>query len=289
MSDGMALEALQRRSFDLHVQLAQELDGAQSWNFRHVDAFSIDLDGCPAFPSAQEAAQRPSWLREGVMMQRCRSATAGTAAQVHPKKFCEAMASAAELAGVRKLLGVAGRVTAISACNGSVSSVTTADSAVHPCATIVVAAGPWSAHIMRLCNLREESIEMFPLRGRLSHSVVVSPLREEVVEPLALFIDDRSLGQEGADPDLYVRHNEVYLSGEAVLRVAIPPGGAAEVAGLQEPACFERLLQTAARVSPALDSLGDCPSARVVHRDACFTPHVGTEDDWEADPLIGVR
>ena len=63
-----------------------------------------------------------------------------------------------------------------------------------------------------------------------------------------MFIDDRSLAGEGADPDLYFRpREEVYISGEALVRHRIPPTQREIV---RSGRCVERLQRIAATVSP---------------------------------------
>ena len=124
MCDGTALEALQRRSYDLHHELARQLDGASSYNFRSLQAFSIDFGDRTAGAhegSTEQSehatagpAHRPSWLSDCVHMQRMRRAPPGTTAQVNPRKFTQTIASAAVQAGARLLEGKAGRVVGVS-------------------------------------------------------------------------------------------------------------------------------------------------------------------------------
>ena len=65
-----------------------------------------------------------------------------------------------------------------------------------------------------------------------------------------MFIDDRSLAVEGADPDLYFRpREEVYISGEALVRHRIPRMQREIV---RSGRCVERLQRIAATVSPLL-------------------------------------
>ena len=114
---------------------------------------------------------------------------------------------------------------------------------------------------------------------RLSHSIVVRPRASGVLtEPLAMFIDDRSLAVEGADPDLYFRpREEVYISGEALVRHRIPPTQREIV---RSGRCVERLQRIAATVSPLLATeVGAQP-----RYDGAVVPEPRPEAQPEAQP-----
>ena len=192
MCDGTAMEALQRRSFDLHAHLAsaQQLDGKSNYDYRELEAFSIDF-GDRAAGGAHEAdapeqpvAHRPRWLSDDVCMRQMHRAPPGTTAQLHPRKFTETVVRAAERAGACVLVGGAGHVQGISVCDGRLRSVTCSDGIEHHCDAVVVAAGPWTGHVMHLLrqNLPDPRVvSFFPSHGRLSHSVVVSPSDDSVI------------------------------------------------------------------------------------------------------------
>src|SRR5690606_28605994 len=94
--DGTPLEALARRSFDLHASLAEELDG--DWGYRRMSSFG-------GFSGGRAGAGRGlPWLADGVTVAQ-RLGTADTNAQVHPARFTEALMRAAEAHGARLRIG----------------------------------------------------------------------------------------------------------------------------------------------------------------------------------------
>ena len=172
MCDGGPLEALMRQSFDLHTSLARELGGEASYGYRTVDALSIHFGSGTGHrePSAFDDPRpltRPGWLSEGVEAVRCPKTAQGTAAQLHPQQFTAALAQAADAAGATVVSGEGGRVVGVETQGGAVRAVSTADGGRHACSELVICAGPWSGHILRLIDgLDPRWVGAFPLEGR---------------------------------------------------------------------------------------------------------------------------
>lgn len=95
--DGTPLEALARRSFALHAQLPEELEGA--WGYRRLDTFG-GLGWWRGSSSPSPIGRHSEWLSEEVSLDR-RLGTTETTAQVHPGQFTAALMRAAELGGVK--------------------------------------------------------------------------------------------------------------------------------------------------------------------------------------------
>src|SRR5580658_5221506 len=81
--DGSALAPLARRSFDLHAQLADELD--DDWGYRRLDTFG----GFAGFPRRRSAYEL-DWLSGEVTVAQALGSPE-TTAQVHPGEFTRAM------------------------------------------------------------------------------------------------------------------------------------------------------------------------------------------------------
>src|SRR5262245_42365795 len=91
---GSPLDALARRSFDLHASLPQEL-GAD-WAYQRMTSFG---GGVPLERSGHQRARLP-WLSADVAINGQLSTT-DTTAIVHPRKFTEGMMHAATQLGAR--------------------------------------------------------------------------------------------------------------------------------------------------------------------------------------------
>ena len=90
--DGSALGRLARRSFNLHAELAADLDGSR-WGYRRLDTWSV-LAGAGRGRGGGRAVSGPAWLGESALVQG-KLGTQATTAQVHPARFTEAMLQAA--------------------------------------------------------------------------------------------------------------------------------------------------------------------------------------------------
>jgi glycine/D-amino acid oxidase-like deaminating enzyme len=137
--DGSALGRLARRSFNLHAELAAELDGSR-WGYRRLDTWSV-LAGGRRGLGGGHAVSGPAWLGESALVQD-KLGTPETTAQVHPARFTEAMLQAAIQMGAELRLGCvtdivldARRTTALGV---------KVDGVVLEADAIVVAMGPWS-------------------------------------------------------------------------------------------------------------------------------------------------
>ena len=137
--DGSPLGRLARRSFNLHAELAAQLDGSR-WGYRRLDTWSV-LAGARRSFSGGSAVSGPVWLGERALVQG-KLGTQATTAQVHPARFTEAMLQAAIGMGAQLRLGCvtdvvldAGRTTALGV---------KVDGVVLEADAIVIAMGPWS-------------------------------------------------------------------------------------------------------------------------------------------------
>src|SRR5215213_3036403 len=96
-SRGSPLDALSRRSFQLHAQLAEELD--DDWGYHRVVTYGAYA--APAYGGGRAGGGRigggpgRAWLADSVTLT-SRLGSPETTAMVHPRKFTEAMIRAAQ-------------------------------------------------------------------------------------------------------------------------------------------------------------------------------------------------
>src|SRR5437868_842923 len=86
--DGSPLAPLARRSFGLHAELAERLDG-EAWGYRRLDTY-----GGFAGLRSRGSRHRLDWLSSNVTITQVLGAANNTA-QVHPARFTAAMMRAA--------------------------------------------------------------------------------------------------------------------------------------------------------------------------------------------------
>ena len=99
--DGSPAEALARRSFDLHAELAQRID--DEWGYRRLDTLGVVTSARRDVGFYRKLAA-PDWLA-GDAAVHARLGTAETTAQVNPAAFTGAVMRAALAAGARLTIG----------------------------------------------------------------------------------------------------------------------------------------------------------------------------------------
>ncbi|MEZ5668763.1 MAG: FAD-dependent oxidoreductase [Alphaproteobacteria bacterium] len=249
--DGTPLQALARRSFALHAELAAALD--DDWGYRRLDTY-----GGWARAGGPGGGTALGWVGDSVAIGR-RLGGPQTTAQVHPARFTEAMLRAAQAHGARL---VAGTVAGID--SGPASAQVQVDGAVHEADAVVVAMGPWSI-------LAAQWLPLPAVYGLKGHSLVFET--GAAVPAESLFLDVEEPSGASQSPEVFPRPDGTTyvcaISSESPLPV--DPAAVAP-----DPGAIDRLAAMCATISPIL------AGAPVLARQACFRPV--TRDGL---PLIG--
>lgn len=207
--------------------------------------------------------------------------TPDNTAQVHPFHFTTSMATLAEEAGVKIILGA--RVTSINPSGPSsspiIESVTyttsTSDSTTLLCSHAVLAAGPWTQRLLPSA----------PISGLRAHSVTIKPTRP--VSGYALFTsislpanfsprtNESKRGRQTVTPEIYARPGqEIYACGEGDTLVSLPSTTADVVT---DDARCQDIVDYVGSISDELRN------GEVTVRQACYLPVV----DGSGGPYIG--
>ena len=252
--DGTPLEALARRSFELHARLAAEIGG--DWGYRRLTAYAGS-----AGPGHRGNVHGVDWVSAGVAVNQRLGSTA-TTAQVHPERFTAAMMRAAQAQGAELCLG---QVTGVVRRRGGAAVAgVEVDGKVVEGDAVVIALGPWSI-------LAAEWLPLPAVFGLKGHSLVFETGAKVPAE--ALFLECREANGAVQTPELFPRADGTTyvcaISSESPL-----PIDPARVA--PDPGALERLHQMCSELSPAL------AAAKILARQACYRPI--TRDGL---PLIG--
>ncbi len=253
--DGTPLQALARRSFALHAELADTI--GLEWGYRQMTTYGGLADG----GSAPGGAAR-GWLSDAVTLNR-QLGTPETTAQVRPAAFTIAMMRAAEDHGAELVKGTVTEL--IGADGGDRVAGVTVDGEMLAADAVVIAMGPWSVLASDWLPLPR----IFALKG---HSLV---FRTDTMLPAdALFLDYRESSGSVLAPEIFPRPDGTVwacaISSEEPLPVDPANVG-------PDPGAFERLKTMCARLSPVL------AEAEIVARQACYRPVAR-----DGLPLIGV-
>lgn len=251
--DGTPLEALARRSFALHAQLADEIDG--DWSYRRMTTYA----GFAARPGRRSADDyRLNWLADDVSLTQRLGGTQ-TTAQVHPGRFTQALMHGAEPHAALRL----GRVSGIVREGGRVAGVDVDGETIAGDA-VVIAMGPWSI-------LAAAWLPLPAVYGLKGHSLVFDTGAH--VPPEALFLDYREDGGAVHAPEVFPRADGTTYVCAISSESPLPLDPAAIV---PDEGAIERLEAMCARLSPVL------ARSPILARQACFRPV--TRDGL---PLIG--
>jgi glycine/D-amino acid oxidase-like deaminating enzyme len=255
--DGTPLQALARRSFELHAELADQLDGEAAWGYRRMTAYG-------AYARARGETGGPAslgWLAPGVMVHRQLGTTA-TTAQVNPAEFSQSIMRAAEERGAELRIGAATGLLRDDA-GGSVRGVIV-DGEPLTGDAVVIAMGPWSIFAADWLPLPR----VFGLKG---HSLLFET--GAAIPGEALFLEYQEASGALLTPEVYPRTNGItFIS--AISSESPVPLDPADVE--PDPGVHKRIEALAARISPELRA------SNIVARQACYRPV--TQDGL---PLIG--
>src|ERR1700722_11040987 len=251
--DGSPLAPLARRSFDLHAELAETIDG--DWGYRRLTTYG----GFAGYPRGRSAHDL-GWMSRDVTVAQALGSPK-TTAQVHPAQLTAAMMRAAEQNGAELRLG---QVTGIAQQGGKAVGVEIGGELLEGDA-VVIAMGPWSI----LAALWLPLPAVFGLKG---HSLVFDTGAQIPAE--AAFLEYREPGTGAVlTPELFPRTDGTTyvcgISGEDAVPIdparVTPDNGA-----------IYRLQAMCRALCPVL------AAAPILARQACYRPV--TRDGL---PLIG--
>ena len=252
--DGTPLMQLARRSFELHAELAEGLNG--DWGYRRLTTFG-GMIGRPS--SRTSRGPSPEWISPDVAING-RLGSPGTTAQVSPAAFTHGMMRAAQARGAGLRLGT---VTGLLRRGRDVVGVDLDGEAI-PADAIVIAMGPWSELAANWLSLPS----VFGLKG---HSIVFETGAR--IPPEALFLEYEETAGSVLTPEIFPRPDGTTYVCAISSDSPVPVDPAAVV---PDDDAIHRLKTLCDRISPVL------AASRVVASGACYRPL--TQDGL---PLIG--
>jgi glycine/D-amino acid oxidase-like deaminating enzyme len=209
--DGTPLEQLQRKGFDLHQEIANELDPSKI-DYRRLTCKAVSIDETQATKKPSNRKSKTlEWVDKGVIG----SAPMGdenTIAQVHPKKLCDEMWRFSERQGSTLKIGRVTKVLTIvdEKENDRISGVELDDGTSILAEKLIVACGPWT----------EQARSWFPphvqgqipeITGVKCHSILV---RSPKILSEAVFLESEGSSLGDASIEVYPRPDgDVYVNG----------------------------------------------------------------------------
>mmetsp|Transcript_39859 Transcript_39859/g.58553 ORF Transcript_39859/g.58553 Transcript_39859/m.58553 type:complete len:371 (+) Transcript_39859:165-1277(+) len=204
--DGTVLGDLQRRSFDLHAELAKEFDGT---DYRRLTAAGVEIsEGEIQKAPCGEQFEGVEWV-DGNAVSAYKMGDESTVAQVHPKKFCDALWGYSKSKAGSKLHF--GRVKEAIVEEDTIKGVRLEDGTIIEADALVVACGPWT----------DEARSWFPgsksvlpeITGTKYHSILV-PSPKRVLNQAVFF--EGGYWENEDDPEIYPRPDgDAYICGIA--------------------------------------------------------------------------
>ena len=248
---GTPVDALARRSFALHAELAGRLQKEMglNWGYRLLETLSVAASTERDFSSIARLPS-PNWLVDRAAVH-AKIGTVETTAQIHPAQFTRGLMKAAEAGGARL---ISGEVEGIElAEDGRRVTGVVVDGDAEAADAIVIAMGPWS---ILACNW----LPLPAIYGLKGHSLV---FRYSPPDPQALFVELETSNGEIHTPEVFPRDDGTTyvcgLSGQAPL-----PVDPAQVT--EDPGASDKLRRLTAAFSPALGA------SEIVASQACYRP-----------------
>ncbi|KAF7329951.1 DAO domain-containing protein [Mycena kentingensis (nom. inval.)] len=270
-------------SFEEHVKLAGEHNGAERWGWRFVNTGSwagrgerVETEssaqgllarekslektrGLSPTSTARKQKGLPDdllWVKEHLTESYSPMAPSGATAQVHPYLFTTSMLALAQENGAD--LKTACTVTKVLKSSGKVSGIEYRDAANGKTKTlsatnVIVCAGAWSPRI----------VPDLPIEGTRAHSIVIRTPPSKPIAPYVLFTEITGIGSGVSTPEIYARPDRtVYACG---------PGDDSPVPEnvddvVVEASACETLLRNVSSISDELRE------GEVEARQACFLP-----------------
>lgn len=191
-SDSTELGPLSRKSFQLHEELAQELNG-KSYGYRKVDTYSVNI----ASSKVGKKSSKFAWLDSEKIENVGTMGTTKTTAQVHPYKFTNALIDDAKKRGVRVRCGHGVKSLVWDDSKNRISGVLLENDREFDCDAAVICMGPWSGDLPIKSNRSPRG--KLPIIAARAHSIVLKPRGD--VPAQALFCS-MQLGRKLYDPEV---------------------------------------------------------------------------------------
>jgi FAD dependent oxidoreductase len=172
------LGPIARKSFQLHEQLAKDLDG-ESYGYRRVDAFDVTF----ATPDTGKGLPNVAWINNKSVSYSDFIGTTDTCAQVHPFKFTNALIDDAKERGVKVLCGQGVKELILDDSSRQLKGVILDDDSIIEADAVVVCMGPWSGQLPIQSTGTHNT--RLPISGARAHSIVMKP--HFGVPPQAIF------------------------------------------------------------------------------------------------------
>ncbi|KAK6506556.1 hypothetical protein TWF506_011461 [Arthrobotrys conoides] len=243
--------SLARLSYQLHAALSEQFNGRERWGYRELDTLEISCTEGKA--SSRHVSGVPDWLREGVISKVGNLGTTQSTAQVHPRRFCEAIVK--ESKDLEVIMGHASRIVLdddkkVKGVDVEFDGIR--DTKIIEAEVVVVAAGPWTTRL--LPNI--------PVSTQRAHSITIST--QTPVSAHALFTNIKLKNGSLVTPEIYPRMDEIYACGD-VDKLAPLPKFARDVK-VDEGRC-RQIMKNISVVSELLEK------GEVTAMQACYLPY----------------
>lgn len=254
---GTPLDALVRRSFQLHAALPLEIAG--DWGYRRMTAYSGFV--VPEHDPRRRSPSGLDWLSDGVVIA-ARLGTTETTAIVHPRKFTTAVMNAAQGHGAVLRRGCVTGI--VRQTHGATARGVEVDGGVIEADAVVIAMGPWSL-------LSAEWMDPPAVFGQRSPSIVYDTGADVPAD--ALFLDYQEQSGDTVTVEVFPRADGSTLV-TAFSDTAPLPIDPATVT--PDADAIDRLQAICERLSPLFRA------EKIIARQACFRPLT-----LDGLPLIG--
>lgn len=223
--DHMCTESLCQRSYQLHQQLAGEINGTLRYDYRNCNTYSIKLKqlytdntdiqyATPNAPIQAPSKQQllPDWCN-GNIQSYSNIGNAFNTSQITPSKFCDTLVDEIQRMGGKIIIDTIQHINLDS--NNIVQSIQLqSNHQFISCSTLTIACGSWSSN-----KLLSSIYSTLPnITGSKAHSIILKPNNNNnnnnITDNTMLFIDYTDIHHKSTDPEIYPRSDgSIYICG----------------------------------------------------------------------------
>ncbi|GAA97359.1 uncharacterized protein L969DRAFT_87293 [Mixia osmundae IAM 14324] len=184
-----ATSKLAALSFELHHDLATELDGAQKWQYRRLSSNTYSLSTRNVKPPPAKKSRALPWMNESLIVSSSIFGDVTEQAQIMPKMFTQSvMRNAVDSLGVKLVIATA-KALHRDAMGRPISLIVEDANCTETelsCTDLVLCAGPWTSRLAtKLLGTR--LARRVGVHGSRAHSIVLQSIQP--LTPHAIFCD----------------------------------------------------------------------------------------------------
>ncbi|KAI9295198.1 FAD dependent oxidoreductase, partial [Neoconidiobolus thromboides FSU 785] len=265
-NDHSALGKLTRKSFELHQQLADELNGEKKFGYRRVVTFQLEAEEKEDIRNQKNLPDDLTWLNEKFDLKIIKLGDKNTCAQINPHEYCETIKEYIKERGVKIIYDEVNGITEEKDGKLSLKLVNNSDFITDK---VVLSMGPWTSSLTPSLKKIHQSLK-FKISGSRAHSVIFEPKQENFEKAKVLehvLFTNITIKNQINEIEIYPRSNkQVYICGLGD-NVCLPEHSNSII---PDDKAINKLIELGIKLIPELKDYN------VIKKQVCYLPYSNT-------------